>query len=196
SYSSVLQGSELNNPDRAWNPRELLAYGIASPRLNPPGAAFADSDTNYLIAGLAAERATGETLSDLIRERVAEPLGLSNTSLPGSAAAAPSSTALEGFRSQQLPEGGWTCDQPQDVTVTSSSYGGAAAGAVTDITDLGRYTQALAAGSLLPEGSDRFSSPLPVGADDPTWFTAAGGAYQAGSLIGQFGATAGYMVGS
>jgi D-alanyl-D-alanine carboxypeptidase len=196
SYSSVLQGVEGNNPDRAWNARELLAYGISSPRRNAPGAAFADSDTNYLIAGLAVERATGESLQDLIRERVAEPLGLSDTALPGAAAAAPSASALEGFRSQQTPEGGWTCDQPQDVTVLSASFGGAASGAVTDITDLGRYTQALAAGSLLPAGNDRFSSPLPVSPDDPTWFTATGGAYQAGSLIGQFGATAGYMVGS
>jgi len=196
SYSSVLQGVEGNNLDRAWNARELLAYGISSPRRNAPGASFSDSDTNYLIAGLAVERVTGESLSDLIRERVAGPLGLSATSLPAPAAAAPSSTALEGFRSQQLPEGGWTCDRPQDVTVTSSSFGGAAAGAVTDITDLGRYTQALAAGSLLPDGTDRFASPLPVSPDDPTWFTAAGGAYQAGSLIGQFGSTTGYMVGS
>lgn len=196
SYSSVLNGVELNNPDRAWNARELLAYGISSPRRNAPGASFSDSDTNYLIAGLAAERASGESLSDLIRERVAGPLGLSATALPAPAAAAPSSSPLEGFRSQQIPEGGWTCDQPQDVTVLSSSFGGAASGAVTNITDLGRYTQALASGSLLPDGTDRFASPLPVSADDPTWFTAAGGAYQAGSLIGQFGVTMGYMVGS
>jgi len=194
SYSSVLQGTELNNPNRVWNARELLAYGISAPRLNAPGASFADSDTNYLLAGLAVERATGESLSDLIRERVAEPLGLSATSLPSPEAGPPAPSALEGYRTPKNAEGAWVCDQPQDVTVLSSSFGGAAAGGVTDITDLGRYAQALAAGSLLPNGSDRFASPLPVSPDDPTWFTAAGGAYQAGSLIGQYGVTAGYMV--
>ncbi len=75
----------------------------------------------------------------------------------------------------------------------SSSYGGAAAGAVTSIGDLGRYAQALATKALLPADSDRFAAPVPVGPDQPSWFTAAGGTFQAGSLIGQFGWTPGYM---
>lgn len=196
AYGPVLQGQVLVNPDRAWNDRELMAYGVASPRRNEPGAAFADSDTNYLLAGLAVERATGEKLSTLLAERVAEPLGLEATSLPGPAAAPPSANALRGFWSQPNAEGAWNCTDPGDYTVTSASFGAGDSGAVTDIADLGRYAQALATGALLPEGNDRFSAPLPVGPDSPTWFTAAGGAYQAGSLIGQFGSVPGYIVGA
>ncbi len=196
AYSPYLQNQVLINPDRSWNDRELMAYGVASPRVNAPGAAFADSDTNYLLAGLAVEQATGEDLATLLAERVAEPLGLAATSLPGPAAAPPSADALRGFWSQPNAEGAWNCTDPGDYTVTSASFGAGDSGAVTDITDLGRYAQALATGALLPEGNDRFSAPLPVSPDTPTWFTAAGGAYQAGSLIGQFGSAPGYIVGA
>ncbi|AOX46030.1 MULTISPECIES: serine hydrolase domain-containing protein [unclassified Microbacterium] len=196
SYTSVLEGMVLNNPDRAWNPRELMAYGIASPRLNAPGASFGDSATNYLLAGLAVERATGESLAQVISERVAEPLGLDATALPSSAPANPAASSLQGYWSQPSPEGVWNCTDPREFTEMSASYGGAAAGAVTDITDLGHYAQALASGALLPDGDDRFASPVPVGGDQPTWFTASGGAFQAGSLIGQYGWMPGYMVGA
>lgn len=193
SYTSVLEGTVLSNPDRVWNPRELMAYGVAGPRLNSPGDAYGTSATNYVVAGLAVERATGESLSAALAERVWQPLGLTATSLPAPAPAAAGAASLPGYWSQPSAEGVWNCTDPADFTVMSSSYGGAASGAVTNITDLGRYAQALASNALLPDDSDRFANPAPVGADQPTWFTAAGGAYQAGSLIGQFGWTPGYM---
>ena len=195
-YQGVLVNQVLQNPTRQWNDRELMAYGIASPRLNAPGAAYAGSDTNYLLAGLAVERATGQKLPELIAERVAGPLGLEATSLPGPAAAPASANALEGYWSRPNADGAWNCTDPGDYTVTSASFGAGDSGVVTDITDLGRYAQALATGALLPDDNDRFAAPLPVGPDAPTWFTAAGGAYQAGSLIGQFGSAPGYIVGA
>lgn len=193
SYTATLEGAVLGNPERVWNPRELMAYGIARPRLNAPGAAYGTSATNYLIAGLAVERATNEPLATVLAERVAQPLGLSSTFLPAPAPATPGPSSLSGYWSQPNAEGVWNCTEPADFTEMSSSYGGAAAGAVTSITDLGRYAQALATKSLLPADSDRFANPVPVGPDQPSWFTAAGGTFQAGSLIGQFGWTPGYM---
>lgn len=193
SYTATLEGAVLGNPERVWNPRELMAYGIARPRLNAPGAAYGTSATNYLIAGLAVERATNEPLATVLAERVAQPLGLSSTFLPAPAPATPGPSSLNGYWSQPNAEGVWNCTEPADFTEMSSSYGGAAAGAVTSITDLGRYAQALATKALLPADSDRFANPVPVGPDQPSWFTAAGGTFQAGSLIGQFGWTPGYM---
>ncbi|MFJ4159690.1 serine hydrolase domain-containing protein [Microbacterium testaceum] len=196
SYTSVLDGQVAKNPERVWNPRELMTYGIASPRTNAPGVAFSDSATDYVLAGLAAERIANEPLSQLIAERVTEPLSLGATGLPDPAPADPAAASLSGYWSQQNAEGAWNCTDPGDYTDMSSSYGGAAAGAVTNITDLGRYAQALATGALLPAGNDRFAAPVPVGGDQPTWFTAAGGAFQAGSLIGQYGSAPGYLVGA
>ena len=196
SYTSSLDGLVRSNPDRVWNARELMAYGISKPRLNDPGVSFASSPTNFLLAGLAVERVTGESLADVITERVIDPLGLAATSMPGPAAAAPGTSPLTGHWSQPNADGAYDCAQPAEFTTMSSSYGQAVSGAVTNIRDLGRYAQALATGALLPDDNDRFANPVPVAADQPTWFTAAGGAYQAGSLIGQFGSTPGYIVGA
>lgn len=196
SYTSSLDGLVRSNPDRVWNARELMAYGISKPRLNDPGVSFASSPTNSLVAGLAVERVTGESLADVITERVIDPLGLAATSMPGPAAAVPGTSPLTGHWSQPNADGAYDCAQPAEFTTMSSSYGQAVSGAVTNIRDLGRYAQALATGALLPDDNDRFANPVPVAADQPTWFTAAGGAYQAGSLIGQFGSTPGYIVGA
>ncbi len=196
SYTQSLDFLTWTNPGRIWNARELMAYGISKPRLNDPGVQFASSPTNFLVAGLAVERVTGESLADVITERVIEPLGLDSTSMPPSAASVPGTAPLTGHWSQPNAEGVYDCAQPGEFTTMSASYGAAASGAVTDIRDLGRYAQALATDALLPDGSDRFANPVPVASDQPTWFTAAGGAYQAGSLIGQFGSTPGYIVGA
>lgn len=196
SYTSSLDSLVLSNPDRVWNARELMAYGISKPRLNDPGVAFASSPTNYLLAGLAIERVTEQSLGEVIAERVTTPLDLPSTAIPAPAAAVPGTAPLTGHWSQPNAEGAFDCAQPLEFTTMSASYGDAASGAVTNIRDLGRYAQALATDALLPDGTDRFANPVPVASDQPTWFTAAGGAYQAGSLIGQFGSTPGYTVGA
>ncbi len=67
---------------------------------------------------------------------------------------------------------------------------------MTNITDLGRYAQALATGALLPAGNDRFAAPVPVGGDQPTWFTSAGGAFQAGFADRAIRSMPGYLVGA
>lgn len=191
SYAPQLRSEFLTNPARQWDPRELAGYGLGQQRATP-GTAYADSDAAYLLLGAAIERATGENLSDLVEQRIAEPLGLDATSLPGRAPSPPGSGAvLDGHWSTQDAAGAWNCAEPTEFTDVSASMGGADSGAVTDIDDLGRYAQALATRALTPQATDRFSTPLPV-ANQPTWFTAEGGAYQAGSLIGQYGSFPGY----
>jgi D-alanyl-D-alanine carboxypeptidase len=193
SHSGQLQSLFLSNIERQWDPRELAGYGLAQDRLEP-GTAYRDSDSGYLLLGAALERATGQSMRTLIAERVADPLGLEATELPARAAAPPSDgPVLHGHWSTADGAGVWNCTEPPDVTTLSASIGGADSGAVTDITDLGRYAQALAAGALSPDASDRFENPLPVAPDLPTWFTAAGGAFQAGDLIGQYGSIPGYI---
>lgn len=194
SYAPQLQSLFASNIERQWDPRELAGYGLGLDRVTEPGTAFRDSDAGYLLLGAALERITGQSMRQLIAERIAEPLELSVTELPTRAAAPPSDgPVLHGHWSMPNPEGAWNCTDPADVTKMSASIGGADSGAVTDITELGRYAQALATGALTPEASDRFASPLQVAPDQPTWFTAAGGAYQAGSLIGQYGSIPGYI---
>jgi D-alanyl-D-alanine carboxypeptidase len=194
SYGPQLQSLFLSNIERQWDPRELAGYGLGLDRVSEPGTAYRDSDAGYLLLGAALERITGQSMSELIAERVAAPLELGATRLPARPAAPPSDgPVLHGHWSTADAAGAWNCTEPPDVTTMSASIGGADSGAVTDITDLGRYVQALATGALTPDASDRFESPMPVAPDLPTWFTAAGGAYQAGALIGQYGSIPGYI---
>jgi CubicO group peptidase (beta-lactamase class C family) len=67
------------DPFRQWTPQELIAIGLSQPRVFAPGTNWDYAHTNYVILGLALERATGKSMVDLLQERVLGPLGLTNT---------------------------------------------------------------------------------------------------------------------
>lgn len=195
SYAGVLQGLWLANPDRRWNPRELLAYGLGNtPATLTPGARFVDSDAGYVLLGLALERATTRSASQLFEDEVFSRLGMTASELPSAAAAAPATTgpALTGLHSLPGPDGVMNCVEPLDVTETSSSIGYTDSGVVSTVTDLRTYVQALATGALVAEGQERFETPLAPVDGAPSWYTTTGGAYQVGSLVGQAGTVPGY----
>lgn len=195
SYSGQLFSQWLSNPDREWNPNELAAYGLGQPRTTLPGEAWRDSDAGYVLLGLALERATGETASALLKKYVFDRLELTSTYLPSAVAAPPaeSGAVLRGFHSSLISEGVADCAEPLDITTLSSSIGFTDSGVVSTIADLGRYAQALAAGALNPKGVDRFANPMPAYEGAPSWYTTDGGAFQAGSMIGQYGGVPGYI---
>jgi CubicO group peptidase (beta-lactamase class C family) len=66
-------------PFKQWTPEELLGISQSMPRLYPPGTNWAYSHTEYVILGLALERATGQPLETLIRDNILVPQGLLNT---------------------------------------------------------------------------------------------------------------------
>lgn len=189
SYAGQLSPLWLTKPDRVWNPRELASYGLGLAR-SQPGAAYRDSDAGYVLLGLALEKASGQTASALLREYVFDRLGLSATQLPASPPAA--GEVLPGYLSLPAPEGGLNCAAPTDLTALSPSTGYTDSGVVTDIDDLGRYAQALAANALVPQGFNRLEHEVPAFDGAPSWLTVGGGVYHAGSLVGQYGAVPGY----
>jgi D-alanyl-D-alanine carboxypeptidase len=191
SSESTIKGALLNTPERIWAPLELAGYGLGRPR-EAPATTFRDSDSGYLLLGVALERATGKSASELIAEYVTEPLGLSATSLPGATPAAPGDAPMNGH---YLPavEGGFNCEAPIDISTISASSGYTDSGVVSTITDLGRYIQAEAQQALrTKEKPDRFGAPLPASAKSASWYQATGGAYLVGSMIGQQGWVPGY----
>ncbi|WP_396657773.1 serine hydrolase domain-containing protein [Microbacterium sp.] len=196
SYQARLQPLWLSNPTRAWNPRELAAYGLGQERTER-GVAWRDSDASYVLLGLALERVTGKPASELLAEVVFEPLGLEHTTLPEGKGKWAGRSALSGNLTVKDAEGVMNCTEPLDMTPVSTTTGFTDSGVVSTIDDLGRYMQALAVGALAEEGSaaqDRWSDPKPV--SSASWFTYTGGAFQAGSLIGQYGSVPGYLTGA
>ncbi|MBN9171905.1 MAG: beta-lactamase family protein [Microbacterium sp.] len=196
SYGAQLRASWLNNPDREWNPEELVSYGLGKMKDDvTPGLAWSDSDAGYVLLGIALERATGKTLSSLVSQYVTSPLGLHATALPGDIPGAPvvgASTALGGYYTPKDAKGALDCKKPTDITDLSASIGSADSGVVSDIDDVGTYVRALASGALVHD-KKRFVNGLPVYKGAPSWFTAGGGAIMAGPLVGQYGEIPGYL---
>jgi len=197
SYQGQIQPMWLTNPARVWDPRELASFGLGLGMTSEPGAAYRDSDAGYVLLGLALTRATGKSASELLADDVFRPLGLDSTSLPdGDGQWASGRTALQGGMSLPGAGGALDCAAPASMTGLSTSTGYTDSGVVSTIGDLGRYTQALAVGALTrgeEVAKNRWANPLAPSPKSVQWFTTTGGAYQAGSLIGQYGAVPGYL---
>jgi CubicO group peptidase (beta-lactamase class C family) len=67
------------NPFRQWTPEELLAFAVHKPLLYEPGTNWDYAHTNYLLLGLALEKATGKSMPKLLDDKILGPLGLTNT---------------------------------------------------------------------------------------------------------------------
>jgi D-alanyl-D-alanine carboxypeptidase len=71
------------DPERVWQPDELIAYGIELSPLFLPGTDFRYSNTNSVLLGLVLQQVTGKPVGQLYRERILEPLGLHGTAFSG-----------------------------------------------------------------------------------------------------------------
>lgn len=82
-------GAVGENPSRIWTAAEALTYAYDLPAMFAPDEDYYYSNSNYLLAQLVLESATGTSLEALIRERILIPVGMDETytqifeSLPG-----------------------------------------------------------------------------------------------------------------
>ncbi len=67
------------DPDRHWEPAELIAYVLDEQAGFAAGEGWDYSDTNYILLGMILEGITGRSLYDEVEARLLEPLGLMNT---------------------------------------------------------------------------------------------------------------------
>ena len=67
------------DPFRAWTTHDLLEYATSQPLLYKPGTNWNYAHTNYVLLGMALEKATGEKMANLLLDKVIGPLGLTNT---------------------------------------------------------------------------------------------------------------------
>jgi D-alanyl-D-alanine carboxypeptidase len=68
-----------DQPDRVWKPEDLLAFIFDREPLFAADAGFAYADTNYIVAGMVYERATGRRIAEAVRARILGPLDLRDT---------------------------------------------------------------------------------------------------------------------
>jgi D-alanyl-D-alanine carboxypeptidase len=148
---------------RSWAPRELVALVADQPPLFPPGTTYSYSNTNYVLAGLIVEAATGRTLGQELTRRIIRPLRLGDTFFPVNRPDIPGRNA-HGY-SLPLGDQGPVLDGPLlDFTVYNPSLAWAAGNLVSDLGDLTRFFRALLGGRLLSPGLlAEMTTTVPIG---------------------------------
>ncbi|MFD1936911.1 MULTISPECIES: serine hydrolase domain-containing protein [Nonomuraea] len=134
-----------------YTPEQLVRIGLATPPPFKPGEAFLYSNTNYFLAALIVEKATGRTFAQELTRTVLRPLGLTGTSLPGT------DPKIDGphpahystlFSADATPK-------IYDATEMDQSFAWAAGGIISTTGDLQRFFGALLGGRLLPADQQR-----------------------------------------
>ncbi len=67
------------NPFRQWTTQDVLAQISSRPLLYEPGTNWNYAHTNYVLLGMALEKATGHDMPSLLQSKVLAPLGLTAT---------------------------------------------------------------------------------------------------------------------
>jgi D-alanyl-D-alanine carboxypeptidase len=111
----------LNNPNKNWTQEELLeyVYGVDGYELNDPYPAHYSS-TNTLLLSMCIENATGEKHDKLLREKILDPLGMTNTYYQGREDVP--STAAQGYF--DLHNNGQINNVSNLITGSGNGYGG------------------------------------------------------------------------
>ncbi|WP_329049316.1 beta-lactamase family protein [Amycolatopsis sp. NBC_01488] len=140
-----LRDFDLTDPEalrhRGAEPAELVAMAVRHPALFPPGTHWSYSNTNYIVAGMIAERVTGHELGEEITRRITRPLGLADTYLP-----------RRGDERLPAPHAvGYTAigGKLVDFSDFDATIAWAAGGLVSTPADLDRFYGALLGGKLL-----------------------------------------------
>ena len=77
--NTAMNNALYANPFQRWTVHDILNYATAQPLLYEPGTNWNYAHTNYVLLGLALEKATGQEMSKLLLDKILRPLGLTNT---------------------------------------------------------------------------------------------------------------------
>ncbi|GAA5068202.1 D-alanyl-D-alanine carboxypeptidase [Thermocatellispora tengchongensis] len=133
-------------------PEQLVRVAMAHPPAFAPGAGWAYSNTNYVLAGMIVERVTGHDLAEEIARRITGPLGLSGTYLPRD-----DDPVIQGPHSRHYTK----LFRPEpdaeilDATELNPAPFWASGDMISTAGDLTRFFAALLGGRLLPPEQQR-----------------------------------------
>lgn len=166
NYSETRELNEIgdSNPQKVWNPEELLALAYSHPPYFPPGTGYHYSNTNTVLLGLIAEALDAKPLRQVFKDRLFAPLGLTDTLLPLNTSSAIPDPHPQGYmygnnvltmgspaaippEMQAAAKAGTL--QPGDQTSMNPSWAWAAGAGISTVADLATWAEALAGGKLL-----------------------------------------------
>jgi D-alanyl-D-alanine carboxypeptidase len=131
---SHTSGISEDNAWKAQGSKDIIKVG--NPKLDfPPGAAWAYSNTGYIVTGLIIEKASGQSYRDFMGDRIFAPLAMTNTQ----AALTPVPKLATGLT--------WNGDESTDFS--QWQWAGAAGNIISTANDMAKWLQALDQGKLL-----------------------------------------------
>ncbi|MEU4350528.1 serine hydrolase domain-containing protein [Streptomyces sp. NPDC023838] len=146
-----------------YTPRQLVDIAMTHAPDFAPGTSWHYSNTNFVLAGMVIEKATGHSYATEIDRRVLRPLHLRSTTLPGTDSRMPRPSGRAYSKLSQQTTG-----RTYDVTALDPSMAGSAGEMVSDSADLNRFYRALLTGELLPQRQlKEMTTTVPVGSDTP-----------------------------
>lgn len=128
---------------KVFSYRELVALSLKEPRTTEPGAAYAYSNTNFVVVGMLIEKVTGHPVGEEYERRVIRPLGLRNTSYVHPR------TRIDGRHARGYLHPDEEGAPLVDSTEQTVSWAQSAGAVISDPADLNTFTSALLGGRLL-----------------------------------------------
>ena len=138
----------LAHPSAAWTSAQVLAR-IGKPYF-APGAGYHYSNTNFVLLGLVAEKATGQTVAALVRSMFLEPLGLTHTYLQTEET--PQGPEAHGYMAPASKPRDNSAGTMLPFTAEATAVGFAGA-YVSTAGDLGAWADALYRGNVLDQAT-------------------------------------------
>jgi D-alanyl-D-alanine carboxypeptidase len=196
-------------PGKVWTPDELLKIAFSHPVDFAPGAQYEYSNTNIILLGVIIEKLTGMSASEAFKQRIFEPLGLKNTSMPLPADASIPDPHPQGYsfgtNVSTIDTFALPADQeaaalagtlkPSNQTEFSPSSAWTAGAAISTADDLALFVKKMVGGGLLNEQMQkiRLDSIQPTNPAKPDVGYGLGIVRFPGGLLGHDGQIPGFM---
>ncbi|MFD7547989.1 serine hydrolase domain-containing protein [Streptomyces sp. NPDC059816] len=149
------------NRFKTRTPQEAVDAAMANPPTFKPGAGYAYSNTNYVLAALIMEKATGRTYEREVRDRIIKPLKLHATVMPGNSSLMPQPSSRAYSKVTTDP----AATNIYDVTSQNASQSWAEGDMISSAGDLNRFYSALMKGKLLSPRQLKAMKTTPPGSD-------------------------------
>lgn len=133
------------NQYRHYSTQDLIAIALTHQPYFAPGAGWAYSNTNYVVAGEIIKTVTGNTWEVEVTNRIIAPLGLTDTTAPGDNPIIPGSHA-KGYHIFTINPSNRVYS---DTTEHNMTWAGAGGALITTANDENKFFAALLSGQVL-----------------------------------------------
>ncbi|MEU0988405.1 serine hydrolase domain-containing protein [Streptomyces sp. NPDC005953] len=143
--AKYLEPGFYQNRFKTRTPQVAVDAAMSNPPTSAPGTEYAYSNTNYVLAALIMEKATGSTYEREVRDRIIKPLKLRATVMPGNSSLMPRPSSRAYSKLTRDP----AATKIYDITLQNASQTWAEGDIISSAGDLNRFFSALMKGKLL-----------------------------------------------